>query len=372
MKNSTRRRGEQAALAPLAKTRVPAQPFQAETSSSKIADLEALGLVTSAAAASLEAVTERYALAVTPTMLDLIDRADPQDPIRAQFVPSALELQQSPEESADPIDDAAFSPLPGLVHRYEDRVLLKVLSVCPVYCRFCFRREMVGPGGDALVGENLDQALDYIRARPQIFEVILTGGDPFMLSARRARELVQALAAIEHVKVVRWHTRVPVVAPERVTDDFVSALRAEGVASWVAIHANHPREFTNAAKEAIGRMREAGISLVSQSVLLRGVNDRLDVLQDLMRGYVALGVKPYYLHHPDLAPGTGHFRLPIAEGQELMAGLRRTLTGLAQPTYVLDVPGGAFKAPLDPNYLRETDGGLQLLDGTGLWHDYKG
>ncbi len=337
-----------------------------------MADLVAHGLVTSKDAESLDAVAARYAVAVTPTMLGLIDRADPQDPIRAQFVPTMRELQQSPEESADPIDDAAFSPLPGLVHRYADRVLLKVVSVCPVYCRFCFRREMVGPGGEALVGENLDQALAYIRARPEIFEVILTGGDPFMLSPRRARELTQAIAAIEHVKIVRWHTRVPVVAPERVSDDFVQALCAKGVTTWVAVHANHPREFTPAAQAAITRMREVGISLVSQSVLLRGVNDRLDVLQDLMRGFVALGVKPYYLHHPDLAPGTGHFRLPIAEGQELMRGLRRTLTGLAQPTYVLDVPGGAFKAPLDPSYLQVSEGGLQLLDGTGHWHDYKG
>lgn len=337
-----------------------------------MADLVAHGLVTSKDAESLDAVAARYAVAVTPTMLSLIDRADPQDPIRAQFVPTMRELQQSLEESADPIDDAAFSPLPGLVHRYADRVLLKVVSVCPVYCRFCFRREMVGPGGEALVGENLDQALAYIRARPEIFEVILTGGDPFMLSPRRARELTQAIAAIEHVKIVRWHTRVPVVAPERVSDDFVQALCAEGVTTWVAVHANHPREFTPAAQAAITRMREVGISLVSQSVLLRGVNDRLDVLQDLMRGFVALGVKPYYLHHPDLAPGTGHFRLPIAEGQELMRGLRRTLTGLAQPTYVLDVPGGAFKAPLDPSYLQVSEGGLQLLDGTGHWHDYKG
>lgn len=337
-----------------------------------MADLVAHGLVSSKDAESLDAVAARYAVAVTPTMLGLIDRADPQDPIRAQFVPTMRELQQSPEESADPIDDAAFSPLPGLVHRYADRVLLKVVSVCPVYCRFCFRREMVGPGGEALVGENLDQALAYIRARPEIFEVILTGGDPFMLSPRRARELTQAIAAIEHVKIVRWHTRVPVVAPERVSDDFVQALCAKGVTTWVAVHANHPREFTPAAQAAITRMREVGISLVSQSVLLRGVNDRLDVLQDLMRGFVALGVKPYYLHHPDLAPGTGHFRLPIAEGQELMRGLRRTLTGLAQPTYVLDVPGGAFKAPLDPSYLQVSEGGLQLLDGTGHWHDYKG
>jgi lysine 2,3-aminomutase len=328
--------------------------------------------VAPAEAAGLDAVAQRYAVAVTPTMLGLIDKADHQDPIRAQFIPQALELIQSPEESADPIDDAAFSPLPGLVHRYEDRVLLKVVSVCPVYCRFCFRREMVGPGGEALVGDNLDQALEYIRARSQIFEVILTGGDPFMLSPRRARELTQALAAIEHVKVLRWHSRVPVVAPARVTDDFVHALQAEGVATWVAIHANHPREFTPAAQAAITAMREAGISLVSQSVLLRGVNDRLDVLQDLMRGFVALGIKPYYLHHPDLAPGTGHFRLPIAEGQELMRGLRRTLTGIAQPTYVLDVPGGAFKAPLDPSYLQKTETGLQLLDGHGHWHDYKG
>lgn len=372
MKSSTKRHGEQAALAPPAKIRALLPPTQAEATSTKIADLEARGLIAPEAAAGLEAVAARYAVAVTPTMVGLIDREDPQDPIRAQFIPQTLELVQTPQESADPIDDAAFSPLPGLVHRYEDRVLLKVVSACPVYCRFCFRREMVGPGGEALVGDHLDQALEYIRARPQIFEVILTGGDPFMVSPRRARDLTQALAAIAHVKVLRWHTRVPVVAPERVSEDFVQALRAEGVATWVAIHANHPREFTPPAQEAIGRMREAGISLVSQSVLLRGVNDRLDVLQELMRGFVALGVKPYYLHHPDLAPGTGHFRLPIAEGQELMRGLRRTLTGLAQPTYVLDVPGGAFKAPLDLPYVQESAAGLQLLDGTGHWHDYKG
>lgn len=370
--NSMKLHEEQAALAPQAGVEPLLRPTQAEASITTIQDLKLHGLVKDGAVADVQAVADRYAVAVTPLMLGLIDRADPQDPIRAQFIPTVHELNHRPEENADPIDDAAFSPLPGLVHRYEDRVLLKVVSVCPVYCRFCFRREMVGPGGEAMIGDQLDHALDYIRARPQIFEVILTGGDPFMLSPRRARGLTQALAAIDHVKVVRWHTRVPVVAPERVSAEFVEALRADGISTWVAIHANHARELTAEAQVAIARMREAGLALVSQSVLLRGVNDRLDTLQDLMRGFVALGIKPYYLHHPDLAPGTSHFRLPIQEGQALMRDLRRTLTGLAQPTYVLDLPGGAFKAPLDPAYIKQAEAGLQVLDGEGQWRDYKG
>lgn len=334
--------------------------------------LVAAGLLTKETADHLAPVARRYAVALTSTMADLIDPSDPADPIAAQFVPQAAELTHLPEESADPIDDAGFSPVPGLVHRYADRVLLKVVSACPVYCRFCFRREMVGPGGEAMTGAVLDKALNYIEARPQIHEVILTGGDPFMLSARRAHELTQALADIPHIQVVRWHTRVPVVAPERISPDFVAALQADGVASWVAIHANHPRELTPDARAAIARLRQAGISLISQSVLLKGVNDRLEVLTDLMRAFISLGIKPYYLHHPDLAPGTSHFRPSVAEGQELMRGLRQSISGLAQPTYVLDVPGGAYKAPLDAASVRIHSDGIQVLDGNGLWRDYKG
>jgi lysine 2,3-aminomutase len=331
-----------------------------------------VGLVPASALVDLKKVGERYAIAITPEIAKLIDPTDPHDPIAAQFVPCLEELNTLPEESPDPISDEAFSPVKGLVHRYRDRVLLKVVSVCPVYCRFCFRREMVGPGGETLIGEDLDAAIDYIAARPEIFEVIMTGGDPFMLSARRMAELTQRLAAIPHVKVLRWHTRVPVVDSARITPEFVTALRAKGVATWVAIHANHPREFTHAACEALALMADAGIALVSQSVLLKGVNDDVETLSALMRAFIINCVKPYYLHHPDLAPGTSHFRNTIAQGQELMRQLRLATSGLAQPLYVLDVPGGAIKAPLGPDYVQASDDGMRVLSVDGTWLDYKG
>ena len=342
------------------------------TNLTSLAQLQEAGLLAQDFDPNLTQVANRYAIGLTPRIANLIDRTNPDDPIGAQFIPSPKEIQTLEEEILDPIDDAGFSPLPGLVHRYPDRVLLKVVSVCPVYCRFCFRREMVGPGGPNLTGPDLAAAIAYIAAHPKIFEVILTGGDPFMLSPRRVGELTQALAAIEHVKVVRWHTRVPIVDPDRVTPAFTEALKAPGIATWVAIHANHAQEFSKEAQACVRLLADAGIALVSQSVLLKGINDNLEALQDLMAMFVGLGIKPYYLHHPDLAPGTSHFRLPIKKGQALMRALRKTMSGLAQPTYVLDIPGGAFKAPLEVPHVREVATGLQLLDGKGVWHDYKG
>ena len=322
---------------------------------------------------ALAEVARRYAIAVTPDMARLIDRADPADPIARQFVPSTDELAVRPEESADPIGDGAHTPVPGLVHRYADRALLKVIHACPVYCRFCFRREMVGPGqAPPLAGEALEAALAYLAAHEEIREVILTGGDPFMLSARRAAEIVARLEAIPHIRVLRWHTRVPAVDPGRVSAAFAAAIAPRRAAGWVAIHANHPRELTESAALAIGRLRKAGLTLVSQSVLLKGVNDDADTLAALMRGFVELGVKPYYLHHADLAPGTSHFRTTIAEGQALMRALHARVSGLALPTYVLDIPGGVSKAPLTPAYLREGAAGRQVLSAAGDWLDYRG
>jgi lysine 2,3-aminomutase len=343
------------------------------TTLTRVSDLVGRGLIAPAAAPALEAVAARYALAVTPAMAELIDPTDAADPIARQFVPDPRELDVRPHELADPIGDGRFSPVPGVVHRYADRVLLKVVSACPVYCRFCFRREMVGPGGEALSGAALDAALAYVAADPGIFEVILTGGDPFMLSPRRIGDLVGRLAAIGHVAIVRWHTRVPMVDPARVTPALVAALKAPGIAPWVAVHANHPREFTPTSSAAIARLADAGVPLVSQSVLLRGVNDDAATLEALMRAFVRNRIKPYYLHHPDLAPGTAHFRPTIAEGQALTADLRRRATGLAQPTYVLDVPHGASKAPLAEARVRTRPGGaseapiVEVLDDDGVW-----
>jgi lysine 2,3-aminomutase len=332
-------------------------------------DLLNRGLIAPSELTTITTVSERYAIAVSPAMAELIDTNAADDPIARQFIPTSEELHTLPHERADPIGDEAHSPVEGVVHRYPDRVLLKVVHACPVYCRFCFRREMVGPGGKSLTGAKLDTALAYIADHPEIWEVILTGGDPFILTPRRVGDLMRKLAKIPHVKVIRWHTRVPLVDPARVTPAFVKALRAPGKATYVAIHANHPREFGDAAKAAIARLADAGIVLVSQSVLLTAVNNDVETLASLMRCFVENRVKPYYLHHPDLAPGTAHFRVSIAEGQALVKALRGRLSGLCQPEYVLDIPGGYGKAPLGANYLHSSTeiedyrGGVHTLSG---------
>jgi lysine 2,3-aminomutase len=334
-------------------------------------ELVAAGLAPPEKLSDLARVVERYAVAITPDIADLIDRADPHDPIARQFLPDIAELTTTPDERADPIGDHAHSPVEGIVHRYPDRVLLKLVNVCAVYCRFCFRREMVGPGRKALSAQQLDAALGYIAANREIWEVILTGGDPLVLAARRLRDVMKRIAAIEHVKIIRLHTRLPVVSPEKITPALVRALKAHGAATYVALHANHPREFTPQVRAACARIVEAGIPMVSQSVLLRGVNDDAQTLEALMRAFVECRIKPYYLHHADLAPGTSHFRTPIAEGQALMRALRGRVSGLAQPTYVLDIPGGHGKVPVGPGYLDMCgEAGAEVEDINGLKHSY--
>ena len=336
-------------------------------------ELIAAGLVPPERRAEFEAVAARYAVALTPDVVELIDPAEPNDPIGRQFIPDPAELDSRPEEMPDPIGDDAHSPVAGIVHRYPDRVLLKPVSVCAVYCRFCFRRETVGQGR-ALSREQLAAALDYIRAHREIWEVILTGGDPLVLSPRRLATIVKALAEIEHVKIIRVHSRVPVVEPARVTGALVRTLKAPGKATYVVLHANHARELTPAARAACARLIDAGIPMLSQSVLLRGVNDDAAALGELMRTLVECRIKPYYLHHGDLAPGTGHWRTSIAEGRALMRALHGRLSGLCQPTYVLDIPGGHGKSPIGPDYLRVsgTNGTAryEVEDFNGRWHVY--
>jgi lysine 2,3-aminomutase len=333
------------------------------------------GLIPPGRRAALEAVAVRYAVALPPTLAALIDRNDPNDPISRQFVPDAAELHVQPEELADPIGDDAHSPVDGIVHRYPDRVLLKLNTVCAVYCRFCFRREMVGPGkAKALSPAVLTRALDYIRAHDEIWEVILTGGDPLVLSARRLRTVMTALSAIDHVKIVRIHTRVPIAEPGRITPELVRAMKAKGKAVYVAVHVNHARELTPAARQAVARMADNGLVLLGQSVLLAGVNDDAEVLGTLMRALVECRIKPYYLHHGDLAPGTMHLRADIATGQQLMRTLRGRWSGLCQPTYVLDIPGGHGKSPVGPNYLTRagSNGSVHFVvkDFNGRRHAY--
>ncbi|HLI21940.1 MAG TPA: lysine-2,3-aminomutase-like protein [Stellaceae bacterium] len=331
------------------------------------------GLIPAERAAALAAVAARYAVSITPDIAALIDSGDAQDPIARQFVPDAQELLTAPDERGDPIGDHTHEPVKGIVHRYPDRVLLKPVHVCPVYCRFCFRREDVGPGGAALDAAELAAALDYIRSNSNIWEVILSGGDPLMLSARRLKAIMSALDSMPHVAVIRIHTRVPVAAPGKLTPALVKALRAEK-AVYVVLHANHPRELTAAVKAAAGRLSRAGIPLLSQSVLLKGVNDDSATLEALFRALVAMRVKPYYLHHPDLAHGTAHLRLGLGAGQALMKTLRGRVSGLCQPSYVLDLPGGHGKVPVGPCYARPDEASetecWRIEDPNGATHDY--
>ncbi len=330
------------------------------------ADLAALGLVPHEKLADIERVAERYAVAVTPTLVGLIDSADPADPIVRQFLPDPRELEAAPLERPDPIGDGLHAPVKGLVHRYPDRVLLTPILHCPVYCRFCFRRERVGRGDGVLSPVELEAALDYVRRHDEVWEVVVSGGDPFLLSPRRVRALVQALDAIPHLAAIRFHSRVPVGDPGRVSPALVAALEAEK-AVWVAVHCNHPRELSPAAAAACRRLVRAGIPLVGQTVLLKGVNDDPRVMEALMRAMVRNRIKPYYLHHLDLAPGTGHFRTGIAEGQAIVRSLRGRVSGLCQPSYVLDIPGGFGKVPIGPTYLQQ-DGTVE--DWRGERHPY--
>jgi lysine 2,3-aminomutase len=326
------------------------------------------GLAAAGAAAELAAVARDFQIRITPAMLAAIGAAG--DPVTRQFVPSTEELVAGADALPDPIGDGAHQPAPGLTHRYPDRVILHVTRTCDVYCRFCFRREVVGESGP-LPEADLAAALAYIRATPAIREVILTGGDPLTLSLRRLAALCGRIGAIGHVEVIRIHSRGPVVAPERIDAALIAALKAVPVV-YLVVHANHANELTAAARAALARLADAGVPLLAQTVLLRGVNDSAGVLADLFRALVRLRVTPYYLHHCDLARGTSHFRTTIAEGQQIMAELRGRLSGLCLPTYVLDIPGGFGKVPVLPGYVTDTGKGHYLLrDHQGRVHPYR-
>jgi lysine 2,3-aminomutase len=316
---------------------------------------------------ALARVAARYAVAITPALDALIAAEGADGPVARQFRPDARELIDTHDDRPDPIGDAAHSPVPGIVHRHRDRVLLAPLLACPAYCRFCFRRETVGQAGAklALTAAELDAAIGYIADHDEIWEVILTGGDPLALSTRRLGDIVRRLDAIAHVEVIRIHTRVPVVDPQRITAALVRALAAAKPV-YVAVHCNHATELTEPARAACARLADAGHPLLAQTVLLRGVNDDPATLEALMRALVRNRIKPYYLHHADLAPGTGHFRTTIVEGQRLVAELRARASGLCQPSYVLDIPGGYGKVPIGPSY----HGDGYVTDPAGRTHRY--
>lgn len=332
-----------------------------------VAEMVAAGLIPAADAPALAGVEEVLRIRMTAAMRGRVLGAE--DAVARQFVPTAAELTIRDGELGDPIGDEAHSPVKGLTHRYPDRIILHVTKTCEVYCRFCFRREAVGEEG-SLPEPDLVAALDYIAVNPAIREVILTGGDPLVLSARRIKGLMDRLAAIAHVDMVRIHTRIPVVAPEKITAELVEALR--GPVVWIVVHTNHAQEIGAEAEAALARLAGAGVPLLSQSVLLRGINDSVPALEELFRKLMRLRVKPYYLHHCDLAKGTGHFRTTIAEGQAVMAGLRGRISGTLLPTYVLDIPGGYGKVPLVRDHAEPLGGGRwRITDWRGGVHDYR-
>ena len=319
------------------------------------------GLVLPALRDAVAAVEHRYAVAIPPAMRALIER--PDDPIGRQFIPDPAELVTAPHERADPIADDALSPIKGVVHRYPDRALLKPLLICPVYCRFCFRREHVGPDGGVLTEAELRAAYDWFAAHPAIREVILTGGDPLMLSPRRLAAIVGALSAIPHIEILRVHTRVPVADPVRVTDALAAALDTPRIDVAGAARQPRARVHARGSRARSGASRQRAIPVLGQSVLLRGVNDSAAALEALFRAMLAARVKPYYLHQLDPAPGTARFHVPIEEGRRLLAQLRGRVTGLAWPTYVLDIPGGHGKVPIGPDYLEPDD---RVRDPAGI------
>lgn len=303
---------------------------------------------------------ETLRMAITPYYLSLIDPNDPGDPVRRQAVPSALELHISHADLLDPLHEDEDSPVPGLTHRYPDRVLFLITDKCAMYCRHCTRRRFAGQTDAQSPTDRIQQAIDYIARTPQVRDVLLSGGDALLVSDRVLESIIQRLRAIPHVEIIRIGTRVPVVAPQRITDELVNMLKKYHPI-WVNTHFNHPHEITPESRAALAKMADAGIPLGNQSVLLRGVNDNVDVMKKLVHLLVMNRVRPYYIYQCDLSMGLEHFRTPISKGIEIIENLRGHTSGYAVPTYVVDAPGGGGKIPVAPTYIISQSPGKVVL-----------
>jgi lysine 2,3-aminomutase len=315
-----------------------------------------------------ESVT-RLPFGVSRAYAALARSEDPRsDPIAAQFVPTEAELTTLPYESTDPIGDARYMVTDRLVHHYADRALLLVSDRCATYCRFCFRRHFTGHGGGRISTGQLDEACEYLSRTPTVREVLLSGGDPLMLSDRDLEEVMSKLKRVDPDYIIRVCTRLPVVLPSRVTEDLARILGRFG-SVWVVVHANHPRELSDEFRRGIRLLLGAGVPVLNQSVLLRGINDDAAVLAELFRGLVRSGVKPYYLFQGDLASGTSHFRVPMDRGIQLMRELRQGLSGIALPTYAVDLPGGG-KVPVESSLLRTEPDAFVLRGPDGAEYRY--
>ncbi|MDZ4121488.1 MAG: lysine 2,3-aminomutase [Candidatus Cloacimonadaceae bacterium] len=306
-----------------------------------------------------------FRMAITPYYLSLIDQENPHYPVRLQAIPRIHESDLSLSDMPDPLHEDADAPVPGMTHRYPDRVLLLLTDQCAMYCRHCTRRRKAGEHDAPMPQENIDKALEYIQSHPEIRDVILSGGDPLTLSDKRIDEILERLSRIDHVDIVRIGTRTPVVLPQRITDDLIAVLKKYKFV-WLNTHFNHPREISSDSGQALARLAEAGVVLGNQSVLLKGVNDNVDVMKQLVHQLVKNRVRPYYIYQCDLSEGIAHFRTPISKGIEIIESLRGHTSGLCIPTYVVDAPGGGGKIPVMPNYI------ISQMPGRVILRNYEG
>ena len=309
-------------------------------------------------------------MAITPYYISLIDPTNPNCPIRRQAIPTALETHQAAADLLDPLHEDEDSPVPGLTHRYPDRVLLLITDMCSMYCRHCTRRRFAGQNDNESPTERIDRAIDYVARTPQVRDVLLSGGDALMVSDARLESIISRLRAIPHVEIIRIGSRTPVVCPQRITDDLVNMLKKYHPI-WLNTHFNHPNEITPEAAEACARLANAGVPLGNQSVLLRGVNDCVHTMKKLVHGLVKMRVRPYYIYQCDLSMGLEHFRTPVSKGIEIIEGLRGHTSGYAVPTFVVDAPGGGGKTPVMPQYvISQAPGKVVLRNFEGVITTY--
>ncbi|MBP1628523.1 MAG: ablA [Holophagaceae bacterium] len=313
----------------------------------------------------LKQCLQKFTMEITPYYASLMDRQDPDCPVRMQAVPRLMELHDEPSDLSDPLHEDVDSPVPGLTHRYPDRVLLLVTNMCSMNCRHCTRRRLVGEQYSHMSEDHIQGAIDYIARTPQVRDVLISGGDPLVLSDGRLESILKRLRAIEHVEIIRIGTRTPVVLPQRITEDLVQMLK-QYHPIYVNVHFNHPKEITREAREACSRLADAGIPLGNQSVLLRGINDDPVVMKKLVHKLLAVRVRPYYIYQCDLSLGISHFRTSVAKGIEIIENLRGHTTGMAVPTFVVDAPGGGGKIPVMPNYL------ISMGDDRAILRNFEG
>ncbi len=309
-------------------------------------------------------------MAITPYYLSLINPDNPNCPIRKQAIPTGYETHTSAADLLDPLHEDEDSPVPGLTHRYPDRVLLLITDMCSMYCRHCTRRRFAGQKDDETPVDYIEKAIEYIAKTPQVRDVVLSGGDALMVSDAKLEKIIQKLRAIPHVEIIRIGSRVPVVCPQRITDELVEMIKKYHPI-WLNTHFNHPNEITPESSAACEKLANAGIPLGNQSVLLRGINDCVNIMKRLVHGLVKIRVRPYYIYQCDLSMGLEHFRTPVSKGIEIIEGLRGHTSGYAVPTFVVDAPGGGGKTPVMPNYvISQAPGKIVLRNFEGVITTY--